>query len=71
MSELSELFDLDPLKLTKDDPLLLKAIEAYRAMAYKFNLDGTTTKSSAKPTGKAKQLADALGSQLGDLTIKL
>lgn len=72
MSELSEIFDLDPLSLTKDDERLKKAIEGYRAMAYKFNLDGTTaTKKVAAPkSAKARSVA-ALMDESGDLGIKI
>lgn len=36
--ELSEIFDLDPLSLTKDHEDLATCIKGFRDMAFKFNL---------------------------------
>lgn len=66
MSDLSELFERDPLSLTKDDPAIVKMIEAYRAMRVKFDMGdmkaGSTKPraTSKKPPSLAAALADSI-----------
>ncbi len=54
MTELTEIFERDPLTLTKDSPEIEEAIRAFRDMRYKFNL-GDTKAGSVKPKASAKR----------------
>lgn len=60
MSELSELFERDPLSLTKDDPAIEEAVKAFREMRYKFNLGDTRAGSIKAPKTGPKGLAELL-----------
>lgn len=66
MTELTEIFERDPLSLTKDDPAIEAAIKGLRDMRYKFNL-GDTKAGSVKP--KAPKTVPGL--DLDGLELKL
>ena len=65
MSDINELFDRDPLDLTRDD--ISQIITAYRDMRYKFNQgDSKAGNIKAKPSknAKAQKLAQTLDIEL-------
>ena len=65
-TELSAIFELDPLSLTKDSPEIEIAIRAFRDMRYKFNL-GDTKAGSVKP----KAVKEVKGLDLGEMELKI
>ena len=65
--ELSEIFELDPLSLTKDAPEIAFTIEAFRAMRHKFNM-GDIKAGTVKPKAVSKKQAEVTGL---DLDIKI
>ncbi len=69
MTELSEIFERDPLSLTKDSPEIEAAIRAFRDMRYKFNL-GDTRAGSVKPKAPAKT-KEVKGLDISDLELKI
>jgi hypothetical protein len=64
MSDLSELFDRDPLSLTKDDRAAI--VRAYREAQAKFNLGMMSAGATKKVTAKGPKI-QSLDDILGDM----
>lgn len=64
MSDISELFQRDPLKLSEAD--LTAIIEKFRAARGQFNL-GNMKAGSTKPATAKQKLVESLGIKLDDL----
>ncbi len=69
--ELTEIFKLDPLGLTKNGPEIVARVKGFRDMRSRFNL-GDVKAGKVKETAadkKAKSVLAELGDDFGDLKI--